>query len=328
MIKAKGHSDAGSSVAALAIAMSMAFPAVAQKPATQPSVSDPRGRWVTESGNLEVEIVPCGAALCGVVTKVLGNKSMSREGAEMAPADIRPPLGMVLLRHFVRSDDGEATSPAATWSGEIYNRENGKTYDCVMSVSTAAKPAGELVLRAYVGIPLFGKTQRWQRVNAQPVAALHPASQAAPASQGPDAPDFTGIDQWFNSPALRMAQLRGKVVLVDFWTHGCGNCINTLPALKRWHSLYKDKGLVIVGVHTPEFAMEADGARVQAAIQRFGINYPVALDNNYRTWTAWHNVYWPAQYLVDKSGHVVFQHQGEGDEEAIEAQIQAALRAP
>lgn len=126
--------------------------------------NDPRGRWITANGNLEVEIAPCGAALCGTVTKVLGNKSMSRDGGEMVPVDTRPALGMVVLRDFARSDSGSATSPPTEWSGEIYNRENGKTYSCHMAVSTEGKPAGELVLRAYVGIPLFGKTQRWQRV--------------------------------------------------------------------------------------------------------------------------------------------------------------------
>lgn len=155
-----------------------------------------------------------------------------------------------------------------------------------------------------------------------------PASDAPLLAQNGDAaPEFVGIDKWFNTAPLSLAQLRGKVVLVDFWTFACSNCINTLPALKRWHSLYKDQGLVVVGVHTPEFAFERDAANVQAAIQRFGITYAVAQDNRYRTWTAWQNAYWPAQYLIDKSGRVVFSHVGEGDEAQIEAHIKAALQA-
>jgi uncharacterized protein (DUF2147 family) len=149
---------------------------MAQTAGASPPSSDPRGRWITASGNLEVEIAPCGAALCGTVTKVLGNKSMSRDGAEMVPVDTRPALGMSLLHDFVRSDGGDEASPASEWSGQIYNRENGKTYSCLMSVSTESKPTGELVLRPYVGMPLFGKTQRWQRVAA---AAVEPGRRAS-----------------------------------------------------------------------------------------------------------------------------------------------------
>lgn len=135
--------------------------------AAQPTAAaDPRGRWITANGNLEVEIAPCGAALCGTVTQVLANRSMSREGTAMEAADARPALGMTILRDFAPVDSGDAARPPTEWSGEIYNRENGKTYRCIMMVSTAEKPAGELVLHAYVGIPLFGKTQRWSRTAA------------------------------------------------------------------------------------------------------------------------------------------------------------------
>lgn len=128
----------------------------AQAPSGQAGAS-PLGRWVTASGNLEVEIAPCGAALCGVVTQVLGNRSMSREGQEMQPVDTRPALGMKILRDFVpESTQGERPT---RWEGEIHNRENGKTYACQMSVGAD----GGLVLRPYVGLPLFGKTQVWQR---------------------------------------------------------------------------------------------------------------------------------------------------------------------
>jgi len=121
------------------------------------AAADPRGRWITASGNLEVEIAACGAALCGTVTRVLGNRSMEAGSGEMKAVDERPALGMKLLSEFVASDGEQA------WAGQIYNRENGKTYRCRMSLSTAADSAGALVLRAYVGIPLFGKTQLWRR---------------------------------------------------------------------------------------------------------------------------------------------------------------------
>lgn len=147
--------------AACAAAGLMMAAAMAQ--AQPPTPSDPRGHWVTANGNLEVEIAPCGEALCGTVTKVLGNRSMSQDGAEMNPVDKRPALGMMILHGFVPLKDHESGEPLSQWEGEIYNRENGRTYACQMSVSTARHAAGELILRAYVGLPLFGKTQSWLR---------------------------------------------------------------------------------------------------------------------------------------------------------------------
>lgn len=144
---------------------------------------------------------------------------------------------------------------------------------------------------------------------------------AAPAT----APEFTGIKQWLNSEPLTMAQLRGKVVLVDFWTYDCINCINTLPHVVRWHDKYKDKGLVVVGVHTPEYAFERKTDNVRAALKRFDIRYPVAQDNGYETWNAYGNRYWPAFYLVNKKGQVVYTHFGEGRYEQTEAKIQQLL---
>jgi thiol-disulfide isomerase/thioredoxin len=141
------------------------------------------------------------------------------------------------------------------------------------------------------------------------------------------APDFAGIDTWINSAPLTLAQLRGKVVLVDFWTFACGNCINTLPSVKSWHAKYKDKGLVVVGVHTPEFPFEQDTNNVKRAVERFGITYPVAQDNRYATWAAYGNQYWPAFYLIDKHGRVAYTHVGEGDYAQTEAVIQKLLAA-
>lgn len=139
------------------------------------------------------------------------------------------------------------------------------------------------------------------------------------------APEFAGIHQWLNSPPLSMEGLRGKVVLVDFWTYACGNCINTLPYVKQWHHKYKDQGLVVVGVHTPEFPFERSTANVQAAIRRFDIRYPVALDNGYATWSAFGNQYWPALYLIDANGGIVYKHYGEGSYAETEDTIRKLL---
>jgi thiol-disulfide isomerase/thioredoxin len=139
------------------------------------------------------------------------------------------------------------------------------------------------------------------------------------------APEFVGIDQWLNSEPLTMQGLRGKVVLVDFWTYSCINCVRTFPYVTAWDEKYKDKGLAVVGVHTPEFAFEKDTANVRTAISRHGITYPVAQDNDFRTWRAYSNRYWPAHYLIDQSGKIVYTHFGEGNYQETEQAIQQLL---
>ena len=139
------------------------------------------------------------------------------------------------------------------------------------------------------------------------------------------APNFVGINNWFNSAPLSMGALRGKVVLVDFWTFGCVNCVNTLPHVTALYEKYRNKGLVVVGVHTPETPFERSAASVQAAMKRHGITYPVAQDNDFATWNAYHNRFWPAQYIIDKSGKIEFQHAGEGAYAEIERTIQRLL---
>jgi len=121
------------------------------------------GRWITASGNLEVDIAPCGAALCGTVTRVLGNRSMARHG-EMQPVDARPAVGMQILRDLVPAEGDETQAGDARWVGDIYNRENGRTYRCRVHLDTSDGNATTLVVRPYVFTPLFGQTQRWQRV--------------------------------------------------------------------------------------------------------------------------------------------------------------------
>jgi cytochrome c biogenesis protein CcdA/thiol-disulfide isomerase/thioredoxin len=139
------------------------------------------------------------------------------------------------------------------------------------------------------------------------------------------APELTGIDHWLNSKPLTLASLRGKVVLVDFWTYSCINCIRTLPYVESWYQKYSPDGFVVIGVHTPEFAFEHDTANVAAAIARFGITYPVAQDNEYKTWTAFSNEYWPADYLIDASGNIRVEHFGEGGYNQMETDIRTLI---
>ncbi len=139
------------------------------------------------------------------------------------------------------------------------------------------------------------------------------------------APEFEGIQGWINSEPLTIESLRGHVVLVDFWTYSCINCLRTLPHLKAWDDAYRDEGLVIVGVHTPEFAFERDPGNVRRAVDEHGIEYPVALDPDFKTWQAWQNRYWPAKYFIDRQGHLRYAHFGEGDYEKSEEVIRQLL---
>jgi len=155
-----------------------------------------------------------------------------------------------------------------------------------------------------------------------------PSGGEVPAGEARPAPAFQGISTWLNSPPLQLEQLRGKVVLVDFWTYTCINCLNHLPAVQDWHEKYKDRGLVVVGVHTPEFAFEKSTKNVQEAIARLKIRHAVAQDNDYATWRAFRNQYWPAVYLIDKQGRIVWTHYGEGRYRETEQKIQALLAQP
>jgi cytochrome c biogenesis protein CcdA/thiol-disulfide isomerase/thioredoxin len=141
------------------------------------------------------------------------------------------------------------------------------------------------------------------------------------------APPLHADGAWINSPPLRLAALRGRVVLIDFWTYSCINCLRTLPHLKAWYATYHRRGLVIIGVHTPEFAFEHVTSNVRAAVERLGITYPVVQDNRYRTWDNYANQYWPAEYLIDKTGHVRHTHFGEGEYNQTEALIRRLLGA-
>ena len=144
------------------------------------------------------------------------------------------------------------------------------------------------------------------------------------ADYGP-APEFEGIEAWINSQPLTMASLRGKVVVLDFWTYSCINCLRTLPHVKAWYDAYREDGLVVVGVHTPEFAFEREPDNVERAVRDHGIDYPVALDPDFGTWQAWDNQYWPAKYFVDRQGRIRYAHFGEGDYEESEEIIRELL---
>jgi len=170
-------------------------------------------------------------------------------------------------------------------------------------------------------------------VIAAAVASLvWPAGQASPggATSLPDlgrAPNFIGISAWINSAPLNLSQLKGRIVLVDFWTYSCINCIREIPYLNAWYARYGEEGLVVVGVHTPEFQFERNYSNVLTATKSLGIKYPVALDNNYSTWNVYGNEYWPSQYVIDQNGVIRHTQLGEGDYNTTETVIRELLQS-
>ena len=197
-------------------------------------------------------------------------------------------------------------------------------------VVALARPSGDAMPAQSAPAPTSASTGQASAA-AQPAAQM-PAMAASTAKLRPGglaAPGFDGGGAWVNSEPLVLSKLgmQGKVVLVDFWTFGCYNCRNTLPYVKQWWAKYKDQGLVIVGVHTPEFDSERVLENVQDAVKSQEIGWPVVQDNDYTIWRAYGNHYWPHFYLVDERGQIIYDHIGEGAYEQTEAQIAAALAA-
>lgn len=177
---------------------------------------------------------------------------------------------------------------------------------------------------------LLEKTQGMDKPaqGEQQTVAAPSYTQEQKARMFPKAPELVSPDAYLNTNGepITISQFKGKkVVLIDFWTYSCINCQRTLPYLKTWYSKYEKDGLVIIGVHTPEFAFEHVQANVEAALKQFGITYPVVLDNEYKTWNAFGNQFWPRKYLIDINGYIVYDHAGEGNYDETERAIQAAL---
>lgn len=185
-------------------------------------------------------------------------------------------------------------------------------------------------------MPVVSNRQKMSRLRAvtvaivlcSPVANLHGSQAQEPPSIVGSSPlsGLSGATGWLNSAPLTAKQLRGKVVLIDFWDYSCINCIRAIPYIRAWADKYRDSGLVVIGVHTPEFDIEKQTANVQKAISKFGITYPVALDSNRAIWDAFHNEYWPAHYFIDAKGKVRYEHFGEGEYDQSERWIQQLLK--
>lgn len=155
-------------------------------------------------------------------------------------------------------------------------------------------------------------------------AVANRLSAAPPVYMQQVAPDING-QAWLNSAPLTLEKLKGRVVMVEFWTYGCYNCVNVEPYIKAWHGRYQDKGLTIVAVHSPEFSHERDIGNVRAYVARKEITYPVVIDNDFAIWRRYANRYWPATYLIDKQGRLRYRHIGEGGYRQTEHMIQSLL---
>ena len=162
-------------------------------------------------------------------------------------------------------------------------------------------------------------------IDAMPGSTADAGNKSERPPEGP-LPALDGAVAWLNTPQLTPQSLRGKVVLVDFWTYSCINCLRALPYVKAWHERYKDHGLVVIGVHTPEFAFEKNEGNVRRAVQDLAVAYPVALDNDYAIWRAFNNRYWPAHYFIDANGQIRGHHFGEGDYDESERLIRGLLQ--
>ncbi|MBI4080553.1 MAG: cytochrome c biogenesis protein DipZ [Candidatus Levybacteria bacterium] len=173
--------------------------------------------------------------------------------------------------------------------------------------------------------------QALEKVNQKPIdkTKIGKPTSDMTLPKGPAAPELIPGGVWFNLPAgrqaLNLSELRGRVVIVDFWTYSCINCQRTMPYLRAWHEKYKDKGLVIIGVHAPEFEFEKNAENVAQAIKDFKLTYPIVQDNDFATWRAYNNSYWPAKYFIDKDGYVRYTHFGEGAYDESEKVIQELL---
>jgi len=173
------------------------------------------------------------------------------------------------------------------------------------------------VVIVWVSIYVTGLTKQLLSPFRSPSSA-YKSSEAAPA------PDLA-TGEWINSEPLRLKDLRGRVVLIEFWTFGCYNCRNTLPLVKTWHDRYQDKGLTVIGVHSPEFDEERKVENLRREVASLGIRYPVVTDNDYQTWNAYRVEAWPTIFLLDKEGRIRWMHVGEGDYDEAERQIQKLL---
>ncbi|HYN51430.1 MAG TPA: cytochrome c biogenesis protein DipZ [Thermoleophilaceae bacterium] len=335
-------------VVLLAFGMSLLVPALAARieaPLTRLARFGPRGRGegflsgLVVGGGLGFVYAPCAGPILAAVVSVSATRGASGELVAVA-------LGYaagsaVVLLAIAYGGRRIIDRLRAAGRGPVVQRTLG-----VVMVATAVAVAADLDVRFQTALadelPAFvtNPTRSLERSSSveDRLAGLRGRSRFEQSDEASavraglpvlgTAPEFAGNGRWFNTPAeapLNLKGLRGRVVLIDFWTYTCINCLRTMPYLRAWDESYRDRGLTIVGVHTPEFAFERDSGNVQEAIAQNRLRYPVVQDNDFATWNAWGNQYWPAKYLIDSRGRVRYAHFGEGNYEETDSAIRALL---
>ncbi|WP_186197029.1 cytochrome c biogenesis protein DipZ [Burkholderia gladioli] len=242
-----------------------------------------------------------------------------------APADANGPAMMAANGNANGGDVAGGSGPSMMAAGDAMraaaNHGDAGNGNAMMAAGDAMRAAANGASpSADNGNAMMSAATQSARQNA---AMLRVSAPALPVEG--DAPSLASATEWLNSPPLTNASLRGKVVLVDFWTYSCINCLRTLPYVKAWARKYRNDGLVVIGVHAPEFAFERDIGNVKKATHDLGVTYPVAIDNGYSIWRAFNNEYWPAHYFIDAQGRVRYHHFGEGDYVQSERAIQQLL---
>ena len=286
------------------------------------------GGGVVLGASLGLVFVPCAGPVLAAITVLAANREVGREAVLLTVAYALgaavPMLAIALLGRRVadrlKSRAGTLRRAAGVLVGaSALAIALGVDRELQTAVPSYTEAVQERVERSSGA----------RRELAELTGAVDPTAVGAVAGSGlrdyGRAPEFRGISGWLNSEPLSLQDLRGRVVLIDFWTYSCINCLRTLPYLREWDRLYRKHGLTIVGVHAPEFAFERVESNVRENARDLDVTYPIALDNDFATWSAWHNQYWPAKYLVDRRGHLRYFHFGEGEYARTEAAIRELL---
>jgi cytochrome c biogenesis protein CcdA/thiol-disulfide isomerase/thioredoxin len=305
------------------------------------------GSGLLVGASLGLVYAPCaGPVLAGVITV---SASQPFTAGRLAVA-LAYGIGSALVLYLLMLGGRRVTAPLARRGGALQMAMGAAMVVVALAMlndydlrfqSAIAKDLPGFLVTPTEGLEKTGAARRaLADIRGGSTSRLSAAADAAPPSAHGTAdgrlglrdfgaaPNFSDTQRWFNTAdgrPLTLRELRGRVVLIDFWTYTCVNCLRTLPYLKAWDARYRSDGLTIVGVHTPEFPFEKDSGNVAAAISREGIRYPVVQDNDYGTWDAYGNQYWPAHYFVDARGHVRYAHFGEGDYGHSEQVIRALL---
>jgi cytochrome c biogenesis protein CcdA/thiol-disulfide isomerase/thioredoxin len=283
------------------------------------------GEWVRRGLGAAV-LVAVVAIFFGVDTGFLTQISLANTASlEQGLVDrFHPPVGKVAAEpssSVVMPEGGammSANAPTMAMTGKPTGQDGAEPSSSVVMNGGAMMSANPSMMSA--NAPTMA-------MNADPAATMKAAEAPAPEALPVEGalPSLSGAVEWLNSPPLPPAELKGKVVLVDFWTYSCINCLRSIPYVRAWAEKYKDQGLVVIGVHAPEFAFEKNIGNVKQAVEKLKIDYPVAIDNNYAIWRAFNNEYWPADYFIDAKGQIRHHFFGEGDYAESEKVIQQLL---